>query len=162
MLGVMFLVRVRRKGDIRWRNSLAKRAGTDDLERTVPISETTAGLFYGRLFEVDPEIKALFPAGEGATQEQGRKPMQTISIAVNGMGRLDRSTPAAQDLGRRHVAYGVRDGDYDTVGAALLWTLEQGLSNDFTPRASDAWAEAYGLIVDVMKDAAVAVLGTDN
>jgi hemoglobin-like flavoprotein len=123
-------------------------------ERVVPISEMDAGLFYGRLFEVNPELRALFPAGEGAMQEQGRKLMQTITIALNGMDRLDRITPAVHNLGRRHVAYGVRDGDYDTVGPAFLWTLEQGLGDDFTPKASEAWAETYGLIADVMKDAA--------
>jgi hemoglobin-like flavoprotein len=128
----------------------------------VPISETSAGLFYGRLFEVEPEFRALFPAREGAMQEQGRKLMQTISIAGNGLGRLDRITPAVQVLGRRHVAYGVRDGDYDTGGATLLWTLEQGLGDAFTPEASEAWAETYGLIADVMKDAAEAAPQRDG
>lgn len=82
-------------------------------ERVVPISEMAAGLFYGRLFEVDPELRALFHAGEGAMKEQGRKLMQMITIAVNGLDRLDRITPAVQDLGRRHVADGVHDSNYE-------------------------------------------------
>ena len=96
-------------------------------EQVVPISEPAAGLFYGRLFEVDPDLEAPFPADERAMREQGRKLMQMITLAVSGLDRLDELVPAVEDLGQRHVSYGVRDRDYETVGAALLWTLEQGV-----------------------------------
>jgi hypothetical protein len=59
-----------------------------------------------------------------------------------------------QALGRRHLAYGVRDEHYDTVGGALLWTLEKGLGEAFTPDVKEAWTVVYGIVARVMKDAA--------
>ena len=47
--------------------------------------------------------------------------------------------------------------DLDTVSrhfGALLWTLGQGLGDAFTPEVEEAWAEAYGLLATVMKEAA--------
>ena len=72
--------------------------------------------------------------------------MQMISICVRGLDQLDRIVPAVQHLGKRHVGYGVRNGDYDTVGAALLWTLEQGLGEFFDDEVKEAWANVYGVL----------------
>jgi len=58
-----------------------------------------------------------------------------------------------ESLGRRHSSYGVKDGNYETVGAALLWTLKQGLGTAFTPQVESAWAETYGLLSSTMKNA---------
>ncbi|MHB9118209.1 MAG: globin family protein [Burkholderiales bacterium] len=122
--------------------------------QVVPINETAAALFYGRLFELDPALKPLF---KGDMVEQGRKLMAMINTAVNALDRLDAVVPAIQDMGRRHVAYGVKEQHYDTVGAALLWTLEKGLGAAFTPDAKDAWAAVYGLLAGTMKQAAAEV-----
>jgi hemoglobin-like flavoprotein len=119
--------------------------------KVVPIADTAASLFYGRLFEIDPALRPLF---KGDLVEQGRKLMQMIGVAVNGLDRLDQIVPAVQQLGVRHLAYGVRDAHYATVAAALLWTLEQGLGADFTPEVRDAWTAAYTLLADTMKAAA--------
>jgi len=62
-----------------------------------------------------------------------------------------------EDLGRRHAGYGVRDEHYHTVGAALLWTLEQGLGELYTPDVAEAWAAAYTLLAGVMQKAATEV-----
>jgi hemoglobin-like flavoprotein len=88
-------------------------------------------------------------------KEQGRKLMQMIAVAVKGLSNLDAIVPAVQELGKRHVNYGVRDEHYETVGAVLLWTLEQGLGKAFTPEVRDAWAEAYNLLAGVMKAASM-------
>ncbi|MDA0823194.1 MAG: globin family protein [Proteobacteria bacterium] len=117
------------------------------------MSEQAAVLFYGRLFELDPELKPLF---KGDMVEQGRSLMTMIGTAVNSLSRLDAVVPAVQALGRRHVAYGVKDTDYDTVGAALLWTLEQGLGETSTSEVAAAWTETYSILASVMKDAAAA------
>jgi hemoglobin-like flavoprotein len=101
-------------------------------EMVIPIAEVAAGLFYGRLFEVDPSLKPLF---RGDIKDQGKKLMATLKIAVTSLDRLDGLVPVVQALGRRHLAYGVRDEHYDTVGGALLWTLEKGLGEAFTPRS---------------------------
>ena len=112
-------------------------------EQVAPISEQAAGLFYGRLFDLNPSLRALFTHN---MDDQGRKLMQMLAIAVKGLSKPDTIIPAVQALGQRHVGYGVKDEDYQTVGAALLWTLEQGLGDAFTPEVKDAWAAAYTLL----------------
>mgnify|MGYP000562859060 FL=1 len=119
--------------------------------KVVPIAPQAAELFYGKLFELDPELKPLF---KGDMTEQGAKLMKMIGTAVNGLTDLDAIVPAVQDLGKRHVGYGVVDSHYDTVGEALLWTLDQGLGPDFTDEVEAAWTEVYGLLAGVMKEAA--------
>jgi hemoglobin-like flavoprotein len=117
-----------------------------------PIADTAATLFYDRLFTLDPALRPLFPSMD--LGEQKRKLMQTLTIAVRGLDRLDQLTPALEALGRRHVGYGVQDAHYETVGSALLWTLEQGLGDAFTPEVRVAWAEIYQLVASVMQRAA--------
>ena len=119
----------------------------------VPIQDTAAGLFYQRLFALDPAVRPMF---KGDMQEQGRKLMKMLGVVVNSLTKLDELVPVAQDMARRHVGYGVQAAHYDTVGAALLWTLEQGLGSAFTDDTRDAWAEAYGILSMVMKEAAYA------
>ncbi len=116
-----------------------------------PIAETAAALFYDRLFTIDPSLRALF---KGDLKKQGQKLMQALSIVVKGISRLETILPTVQELGRRHSTYGVQDSHYDTVGAALLWTLEQGLGDAFTSEVKMAWASAYGLLAGAMKEAA--------
>ena len=117
----------------------------------LPISDTAAGLFYQRLFVLDPEVRPLF---KGDMREQGQKLMNMLGLIVGSLSRLDELVPAAQDLARKHVDYGVKPAHYDSVGAALLWTLEQGLGPKFTAEVKSAWRDAYGVLSQVMKDAA--------
>jgi hemoglobin-like flavoprotein len=116
-----------------------------------PIADDAATLFYRRLFEIDPTLKAMF---KGDMAEQRRKLMQMLSAAVKGLNRIDRLIPVVEDLGRRHVNYGVEEHHYDTVGNALLWTLEKGLGAAFTPDVREAWATVYGLLASTMARAA--------
>jgi hemoglobin-like flavoprotein len=118
--------------------------------RVRPIAEQAAELFYGRLFLLDPSVRALF---RGDMKEQGRKLMSMITVAVNSLARLETLVPAVQALGRRHAGYGVEDRHYDIVGGALLWTLEQGLGQEFTKETEDAWRAAYGVLASTMKKA---------
>jgi hemoglobin-like flavoprotein len=120
----------------------------ESFEKVRPIAETAANLFYNRLFTLDPSLRGLF---RGDMNEQGRKLMQMIAAAVTGLDHLEALVPAVEELGRRHVRYGVRDAHYETVGSALLWTLERGLGADFTPEVKEAWAVVYGLLTDVMQ-----------
>jgi hemoglobin-like flavoprotein len=121
--------------------------------KVAPIADQAAALFYGRLFETAPELRALFT---GDMKAQGRKLMTAIATVVNGLDDLDAIAPAVCDLAKRHVAYGVRPEHYAPVGAALLWTLEQGLGGDFTPAVSAAWTAAYAALSDMMIAAAYA------
>ncbi len=119
--------------------------------KVLPISDLAAQLFYKRLFEIDPAVKPMF---KGDMQEQGRKLMQMIGMAVTGLSTPNEILGLVADLGRKHVEYGVVDAQYDTVRSALLWTLGQGLGAEFTPEAEAAWREAYDFLAKVMKDAA--------
>lgn len=121
-------------------------------EKVKPISEQAAELFYGRLFELDPSLQPLFKSGD--MKEQGKKLMATLNLAVMSLTKLETILPAVQDLGRRHVQYGVPDESYQTVGEALLWTLDKGLGEAFTDDVKEAWTQTYVTISNVMLDAA--------
>jgi len=120
-------------------------------DKVLPIAETAAELFYGKLFELNPELKPLF---KGDLKEQGKKLMTMLDAVVKSLDNLEAIIPAAQESGVRHVGYGVKDEDYDTVAEALLWTLGQGLGDDFTDEVKEAWTAAYVILSGVMKDAA--------
>ena len=119
--------------------------------QVLPIADTAAEMFYARLFSMDPSLQSLF---KGDMKAQGRKLMSMIGTAVNGLSKVDELVPAVQDLGRRHVKYGVKDAHYDTVADALLWTLQQGLGDGFTPDVKAAWVAVYGVLAGTMKEAA--------
>jgi len=114
----------------------------------VPIADTAADLFYDHLFTTAPELRSMFPAD---LKEQKKKLIGILAVAVNNLHRFEQIRPAVEDLGRRHVAYGVTDEHYKPVGKSLLWTLEQGLGDDFTPRLKAAWARTFLTIAGVMK-----------
>jgi hemoglobin-like flavoprotein len=120
-------------------------------ETVLTIEEAAAALFYGRLFELDPSLRPMF---KGDIKEQGKKLMATLKVAVVGLDRLDQILPVVQALGRRHADYGVLDAHYDTVATALLWTLEKGLGDAFTPECRQAWVDVITLLAGVMKEAA--------
>ncbi len=116
--------------------------------RVASVGDRPIELFYRRLFDIDPGLRPLFTAD---MQKQGRKLMTTISTVVRDVDRRDRVRPVLQAVGRRHAGYGVRHGDYDTMGLALLWMLEQELGDDFTDEVHDAWATAYALLAHMME-----------
>jgi hemoglobin-like flavoprotein len=120
-------------------------------QKVVAIGPQAAALFYQNLFEADPALKPLF---KGDLQAQGKKLIEMISAAVNKLTELNVLVPVLQNLGKRHGGYGVQDSHYDTVGAALLKTLGQGLGNEFTQDVKTAWTNVYGVMADVMKEAA--------
>lgn len=117
-----------------------------------PIAPVAAELFYNRLFTLDPTLRPMF---KGDLVHQGRMLMAMLNSAVNGLTNLDVMLPVVRQLGARHTRYGVRDEHYATVGSALLWTLEQGLGEKFTPAVREAWTAAYELLASVMQMGAV-------
>jgi hemoglobin-like flavoprotein len=112
----------------------------DSFAKVAPISEKAAELFYGRLFEIAPQVRAMFPDD---MTKQRKKLMATLAIVVNGLNNLDTILPAASALAKRHIAYGAEAAHYPIVGQALLWTLEQGLGPSWTPEVAAAWTGAY-------------------
>ncbi|SHN63905.1 globin family protein [Bradyrhizobium erythrophlei] len=115
--------------------------------KVVPIADQAAILFYDRLFEIAPQVKAMFPAD---MTEQRKKLIAMLAAVVNGLGDLPSILPAASALAKRHVAYGAKAAHYPVVGAALLWTLEKGLGEAWTPDVAAAWTTAYGTLSGFM------------
>ena len=119
--------------------------------QVLPIAPQAAALFYNNLFEADPALRSLFRGDLGT---QGNKLMQMLNGAVGNLNSLDSLVPVLEDLAKRHVGYGVAPDDYDTVGAALLKTLGQGLGDAFTNEVKAAWTTVYQAITGVMVKAA--------
>ena len=119
----------------------------DSFAKVAPISEQAAVLFYGRLFEVAPAVRSMFPDD---LSEQRKKLMATLAAVVNGLSNLDSILPVASALATRHVSYGAKAEHYPVVGGALLWTLEKGLGDAWTPELAAAWTAAYGTLSGYM------------
>ena len=119
----------------------------DSFAKVAPISEQAAVLFYGRLFEVAPSVRAMFPDD---MKEQRKKLMATLAVVVGGLSNLEAVLPAASALAKRHVNYGAKPEHYPVVGGALLWTLEKGLGDAWTPELAEAWTAAYGTLSGYM------------
>lgn len=123
----------------------------DSFKKVALIADAAADLFYDRLFTIAPHVRPMFPAD---LRDQKKKLIGMLATAVTNLHRLETIVPAVEDLGRRHVAYGVTLAHYEPVGAALLWTLEKGLGSDFTAPLQEAWTEAYVTLADVMQSGA--------
>src|SRR6195952_4062708 len=123
----------------------------DTWAQVVPIADQAAAIFYQRLFEIDPSTRPLFNTTDMV--QQRKKLLQILSVAVSSLDNLGALAKTVEDLGRRHAGYGVKDAHYDSVGVALLWTLEQGLGDAWTPDAAAAWKEVYGILSSIMRQA---------
>jgi hemoglobin-like flavoprotein len=119
----------------------------ESFAKVAPISETAAVLFYDRLFEIAPQVQAMFPTD---MTEQRRKLMATLAVVVGGLNNLESILPAASALATRHVGYGAKAEHYPVVGLALLWTLEKGLGDAWTPEVAEAWTAAYATLSGFM------------
>jgi nitric oxide dioxygenase len=119
----------------------------ESFSKVAPIAEQAAVMFYDRLFEMAPQVKAMFPTD---MTEQRKKLMATLAVVVNGLSNLESILPAAAALAQRHVAYGAKAEHYPVVGSALLWTLEKGLGDGWTPDIASAWTAAYGTLSGFM------------
>ncbi|MHA1569668.1 MAG: globin family protein [Alphaproteobacteria bacterium] len=123
----------------------------NSFEQVVPIKDQAAEMFYNRLFELDPSLRGLF---KGDMKQQGQKLMTMLASVVRGLNVLDEIIPEIKALGVRHAGYAVLPRHYPTVGAALLWTLEQGLGEGFTDETKQAWSDAYAVLSSTMTEAA--------
>jgi hemoglobin-like flavoprotein len=119
----------------------------ESFAKVAPISEQAAVMFYHRLFEIAPQVRAMFP---NDMTEQRKKLMATLAVVVNGLTNLEAVLPAASALAKRHVSYGAKPAHYPVVGGALLWTLEKGLGEAWTPDVAAAWTAAYGVLSSYM------------
>ena len=116
----------------------------------LPVGDTFAELFYGRLFAVDPGLRKLF---RDDLLEQGRNLTAMLSVAAANLAKPERIRLALRQLGQRHAAYGVEPKDFRTVEDALLFALEHALIDVFTPEVKAAWQAAYALLSSTMLEA---------
>ena len=126
-------------------------------QKVLPIADQAMVIFYGKLFEINPSLKALFPANKEEMGKQRNKLRNMLAAAVAGLSNLPQLVPVLQNLGKRHSEYGVEESHYGDVGAALIGTLEAGLGADFTPEVRQAWVEVYGVMSSTMMEAAALV-----
>src|SRR5207253_10335695 len=85
----------------------------ESFAKVAPIADQAATIFYDRLFEVAPQVKAMFPTD---MIEQRKKLMATLAVVVNGLSNLASALPAASALAIRHVSYGAKPEHYPVVG----------------------------------------------
>ena len=121
-------------------------------QKVIPIADTASELFYHRMFQLDPALRELFVETDMAAQRV--KMLQTLGAAIRGLDDFDTLLPVIEEMGRRHAEYGVEDRHYETVGDALIWTLEQGLGSAWSPEVAEAWRAFYAMLSEAMQTAA--------
>lgn len=115
--------------------------------RVESLGHVAALVFYKRLFELAPQVRPLFP---DAIEEQSKKLMDVLTSALGMLERPEDLRISLEQLGARHVDYGVKPEHYDIVGTALIDMLASVLGRDFTPTLREAWVGLYGTIASVM------------
>ncbi|HET7435690.1 MAG TPA: protein kinase [Thermoanaerobaculia bacterium] len=113
--------------------------------------QEAATIFYGKLFEIAPDVRPLFSKTD--MRAQGDMLMNMLGAAVRGLDRLDELKPALEDLGRRHIAYGVQIPHYAMVEACLLYTVETIAGPAFNLDVKLAWTAIYNFIAQTMIEA---------
>jgi hemoglobin-like flavoprotein len=107
-------------------------------------------VFYSKLFATSPKLKRMFTISK---EEQSKKFVEMLNILVGRLDRMEELTEEIRQLAIRHVSYGVKPEHYQSVGLALLWTLEQGLGKDWTKEVGDAWRACYQMLSKTMIEA---------
>lgn len=119
--------------------------------KVAPVAPMASRLFYGRLFRLAPDTRALFAADMTA---QGRKLMATLGFVVDHLDRPEVLAPAARALAIRHLDYHVTAEQYAPVGEALIWALKELLGPAFGAPEKAAWLAAYTALSGLMIEAA--------
>jgi len=120
-------------------------------ERLGPDLPAMTARFYQELFERDPSLRPLFTTD---MREQQVKFAQKLTEIVQTMPRLAELLSHTRALGARHVGYGVRAADYQTVGDALLAALAGTLGEEFDPATREAWVLAFNIVAETMLEGA--------
>ena len=119
-----------------------------DWEKVELMADQAATLLYDRLFALDRNLRLLFPLD---LADQKLKVIRMLGAAIYGLSDPDVLVPILRALGRRHFELGVRDQDYETLAAALLWTLRQGLGAAFDAEHEAAWTRVYAALALQMR-----------
>ncbi len=117
-------------------------------ERVERHSHVAALVFYRRLFQLDPALRPLFKT---EIEEQSRKLLDMLGLALTLTDRPATLEAELRALGARHAGYGVRESHYETVGRAMLEMLAEVLDKEFTPSVRGAWVEFYTFTAAAMQ-----------
>lgn len=153
-------VPTRRRAGIQFRYRMtpeSERLIRESWEQLLPAGDAMVESFYSKLFESNRDLQKLFRPTD--MKEQRRKFLVMLSEIIRVIDTPELLINEVADSGRRHVAYGVQDRDYEDVGAALLWAIGQALGDHCTPEVLSAWREAYDLLAAVMRRAAMRTSG---
>ncbi len=104
-------------------------------------------LFYHRLFEQHPFVRALFPDDIDGQVWIFRKTIDALVASLDDFAAL---TPVLADLARRHVRYGAIPQHYAIIGAVLIGTLAEMLGSDFDGETRAAWEALYDATAAIM------------
>lgn len=104
--------------------------------------------FYNRLFNVCPQVQALFSKSD--MQQQETALMGAIAGVIAGIEKGENVAPALHKLGAKHTSYNVLPEHYPLVGNAQIETFQQHLQGKFTPVIQQSWLEAYSVISEQM------------
>jgi nitric oxide dioxygenase len=107
-------------------------------------------LFYRKLFQLDPSLRSLFKHDIDA---QATKLTDMVTYIIARLQRMDDVERVITALATRHAQYGARPEHYQTVGKALLWTLETALGERWDDETRTAWTEVYTLVATTMINA---------
>jgi NAD(P)H-flavin reductase/hemoglobin-like flavoprotein len=121
-----------------------------------PKADELAQYFYGALFVVAPDCRALFPV---TMTTQRSRLLRALVYVVQMVDRPDELVTFLGQLGRDHRKFAVVARHYDAVGVALIAALKRFLKEKWTPEVECAWTSAYGLIAKTMREAAQAETG---
>ncbi|MBL7817784.1 MAG: hypothetical protein JNL70_22440 [Saprospiraceae bacterium] len=113
--------------------------------------EVIADAFYSKLFLDNPSVRKMFP---NDMTEQNVKVVTMFNLIVARLDRFHELIDTVRHLAVRHKGYGVKEGHYKLVGDALLWTLKQGLDDDWNDEVEAAWKKCYTILSETMIEAA--------
>jgi nitric oxide dioxygenase len=130
-----------------------KRLVRESFESVREYSDAVVLLFYGRLFELAPEVRSLFKI---EIREQARKLLDMLTAMVDSLDRFEELRPQLAELGRRHIAYHVEPAHYQVLVTALMWAFGQALGMEFSRETKTAWERLLTAVCAAMLEGAAA------
>jgi nitric oxide dioxygenase len=132
-----------------------KRLVRESFESVREYSDSVVILFYGRLFELAPQVRGLFKID---IRTQAAKLMDTLTSLVAALDRFEELRRDLADLGRRHAGYKVEPAHYQVLVTALTWAFGQALDVEFDRETRAAWEQLLGAVSAVMIEGAAQVV----
>jgi hemoglobin-like flavoprotein len=131
--------------------SKQKRLVQQSFESIKDYSTSLTKLFYGRLFEIRPEIRPMFKI---SLDDQSRKLLDMLVVIIEALDDFEALRPRLVELGRKHVQYGVKPEHYDLVRTSLVWAIGQALELEFDAETKAAWNQMLTVVAETMLEGA--------